>query len=107
MTARRAGVSASVGGGAPGAGRRPPSPGRSCTLTVTTEYDDGSDPVTYELTWVGYTATQARARRLATLRDTGRTVHTARGGALIVPQLDGSVQTLTWTNNPTDGGDAP
>ena len=45
-----------MGGGAPGAGRRPPSPGRSCTLTVVTEYDDGSDPETYTLVWDGYTA---------------------------------------------------
>ena len=45
---------ASVGGGAPGAGRRPPSPGRSCTLTVTTEYDDGSPDETYTLVWDGY-----------------------------------------------------
>ena len=103
MTARPYWKAASVGGGAPGAGRRPPSPGRSCTLTVVTEYDDGSDPETYTLTWDGYTAAEARARRLASLRDAGRTVHTAGGRALIVPQLDGSVQTLTWTNNPTDG----
>ena len=40
VTARPAGVSPSLGGGAPGAGRRPPSPGRSCTLTVVTTYDD-------------------------------------------------------------------
>ena len=45
-----------MGGGAPGAGRRPPSPGRSCTLTVTTEYDDGSPDETYTLVWDGYTA---------------------------------------------------
>ena len=43
-----------MGGGAPGAGRRPPSPGRSCTLTVTTEYDDGSPDETYTLVWDGY-----------------------------------------------------
>ena len=103
MTARPYWKAASVGGGAPGAGRRPPSPGRSCTLTVVTEYDDGSDPETYTLTWDGYTAAEARTRKLASLRDAGRTVHTAGGCSLIVPQLDGSVQTLTWTNNPTDG----
>ena len=70
---------------------------------MVTEYDDGSDPETYTLTWDGYTAAEARTRKLASLRDAGRTVHTAGGCSLIVPQLDGSVQTLTWTNNPTDG----
>ena len=54
MTARPYWKAASVGGGAPGAGRRPPSPGRSCTLTVTTEYDDGSPDETYTLVWDGY-----------------------------------------------------
>ena len=74
MTARPYWKAASVGGGAPGAGRRPPSPGRSCTLTVTTEYDDGSAPETGDAevaTGYGLRSLTQRATRLGGDIDAG------------------------------------
>ena len=87
-------------------GSRRPSPGRSCTLTVVTSYDDGSDPETYTLVWDGYTASEARTLCVARLREAGHKIHAGCDGSITTHHVDGSVQTLTWTDNP-GGGDAP
>ena len=76
MTARPYWKAASVGS-------RRPSPGRSCTLTVVTSYDDGSDPETYTLVWDGYTASEARTLCVARLREAGHKIHAGCDGSIL------------------------
>ena len=99
MTARPYWRAASVGS-------RRPSPGRSCTLTVETTYDDGHRD-TRAIVWDGYTAAEARTLCVARLREAGHKIHAGCDGSITTHHVDGSTQTLTWTDNPTVGGDAP
>ena len=81
MTARPYWKAASVGS-------RRPSPGRSCTLTVVTSYDDGSDPETYTLVWDGYTASEARTLCVARLREAGHKIHAGCDGSITTHHVE-------------------
>lgn len=94
------GVSPAVGTGGPGVDQPVPSPGESCTVHVTRHltFPDGTEhTIERSHVWDGYTPADAHARRLRTLRDAGRDVHT-KGGVITVHRDRGDwVETETLT----------